>query len=80
MPPMKTPSIPADIHTIQPTAVYYPDDVRRVLRLKATTIRSEVKQGRLRIARRAGRYYLLGKWLLEWLETGELKRKVATAA
>jgi hypothetical protein len=31
-----------------------------------------VREGRLRIARRAGRYYILGRWLLEWLEGGEL--------
>jgi hypothetical protein len=62
------------IHEIRPTAVYFVDDARRILRLKQSTIRREVRDGRLRIAKRAGRYYLLGEWILEWLRGGEVKR------
>jgi hypothetical protein len=61
-------------HVIDPRAVYFPEDVRRIFRLKASTIRREVREGRLRVAKRAGRYYLLGAWLLAWIEAGELKR------
>jgi len=41
--------------------------------LKATSVRREVRLGRLRIAKRCGRYYCLGQWVLQWLGEGELK-------
>jgi hypothetical protein len=53
--------------------VYFVDDARRVLRLKQSTIRREVREGRLRIAKRAGRYFILGGWLIEWIEGGEVR-------
>ena len=68
------PTAQAAPHVIDPRAVYFPDDVRRIFRLKASTIRREVREGRLRVAKRAGRYYLLGAWLLNWIETGELTK------
>jgi hypothetical protein len=60
---------------IHPSAVYTMDDARRVLRLRQSTIRREVRQGRLRIACRAGRRYLLGEWLLQWIREGALPRR-----
>lgn len=75
-----TPTTPApavsllpQVHVIESTGVYCVDDAQRLLRLKASTIRREVRQGRLRISKRAGRYYLLGEWLLEWIKGGEIK-------
>jgi len=44
--------------------------------LTASTIRREVREGRLRVSKRCGRYYLLGEWLLEWIAGGEVKRRV----
>jgi hypothetical protein len=35
----------------------------------------EIRLGRLRVAKRAGKYMILGKWLLEWIEGGELSRR-----
>ncbi len=62
---------PPPVVTIDPNGVYFPDDVRRLLRLKTSSIRSEKRAGRLRVARRCGRYYILGAWLLEWIAGGE---------
>lgn len=76
MPPMKTPSIPAEIHTIQPTALYYREDVQRLLRLPRQALREAIKSG-LRVSRIRGRYRFLGEWLVEWVRAGELKRKQA---
>src|SRR5262249_21734273 len=61
-------------HTIHPTSVYSVDEAQAILRLKDSSIRREVREGRLKVAKRCGRYYLLGKWIIEWLETGQLKR------
>jgi hypothetical protein len=55
--------------------VYTPDQFRAVFNLKATTLRREVREGRLRVARRAGRYFILGAWVLQWLEGGEVRRE-----
>lgn len=71
------PATPPPIHSIDPHAVYLVDQARAVLRLRASTIRREVREGRLRISKRAGRYYLLGEWLLEWIAGGELPRRNA---
>lgn len=66
------------VHVIDPNAVFLVDDARRLLRLRASTIRREVREGRLRIAKRAGRYYILGTWLLQWITEGELRRRTRT--
>jgi hypothetical protein len=63
------------VHRIDPHNVYLVDQLRQLLRLRDSTIRREVREGRLRIAKRAGRYYLLGSWILEWLEAGEVRRR-----
>jgi hypothetical protein len=60
---------------VEPTAVYFVDTFKALFRLRTSTVRREVRAGRLRIAKRAGRYYLLGEWILEWLREGELPRK-----
>src|SRR5262245_58878239 len=67
------------VHVIAPTGVYAVDDARRIFRLKQSTIRREVREGRLRVSKRAGRYFILGQWLLEWIEAGELPRRRAAA-
>jgi hypothetical protein len=67
-------------HVIHPTAVYSMEAGRQALGLKKDTLRREVRLGRLRVAKRAGRYYVLGAWLLEWLEGGEVRRRKHAAA
>jgi hypothetical protein len=59
---------------VDPTGVYFADAFERLFRLKRSTLRREVREGRLRIAKRAGRYFLLGRWILEWVEGGEVRR------
>jgi hypothetical protein len=72
------PTAPA-VHVIDPNGVYFGDDAQRICRLKRSTIRREVREGRLRVSKRAGRYFILGRWLLEWIEQGELRRRTAAA-
>jgi hypothetical protein len=61
-------------HVIHRDAVYLLDSAQRALRLTRTTVRREIRLGRLRVSKRAGRYFILGRWLLEWLEGGEIRR------
>jgi hypothetical protein len=58
-------------HVIIETAVYTTDQARAALGLRKATLRREIRLGRLRVSRRAGRYFTLGSWLLEWIRAGE---------
>jgi hypothetical protein len=66
-------------HVIHRHAVYSLETARAALGLAKATLKREIRIGRLRVARRAGKYFILGAWLLEWLETGEIPRKRAVA-
>src|SRR4051794_17537461 len=59
-------------HVIHPTAVYTVAAAQEALGLRDSTVRREVREGRLRISKRAGKHYLLGSWLLDWIEAGEV--------
>jgi hypothetical protein len=58
---------------ITPTTAYRPEHLREGLSLTRNTLRREIKLKRLRVSKRAGKYYFLGSWVLEWLEGGELR-------
>ncbi len=55
--------------------VFTPESARRILGLPASTLKREIRSRRLRVAKRAGRYFILGAWLLEWLKAGEMRRE-----
>ena len=61
-------------HVIEHDAAYDLPALQAVLGLGKTTLKREVRVGRLRVAKRAGRYYFLGAWVLEWLAAGEVHR------
>jgi hypothetical protein len=67
-------------HVIYPNAVYFREDLERIFKLRSSTIRREVRQGRLKVAKRSGRYFFLGAWVLEWLETGQIQRRQEVSA
>jgi hypothetical protein len=60
-------------HVIYAKAVYTVEDLRRIFGLKASSVRREVRLRRLRVAKRCGRYFCLGQWVLQWIEGGELR-------
>src|SRR4051812_28991748 len=59
---------------VHPRAVYRPAQLREGLGLAADTIAREARLGRLRITKRGGKVYILGKWVLQWLAAGEVKK------
>jgi hypothetical protein len=63
---------PGPLLVIEPNAVFTLAGARAALRLAKSTFRREVREGRLRVSCRAGRRWLLGSWLLEWIAAGEL--------
>jgi hypothetical protein len=62
-------------HVFVPGAVYTAESLRLALGLTRTTVAREVRLGRLRVSKRAGRYFILAKWIIEWLEAGEVLRR-----
>jgi hypothetical protein len=61
-------------HVIDPHAVYTLESARTALGLAKACLPREIRLGRLKVAKRAGRYFVLGSWLLAWIEDGEIKR------
>jgi hypothetical protein len=62
-------------HVIHPRAVYTAASLQAALGLTRATVPREVRLGRLRVTRRAGKYFILGAWVLQWLRDGEVMRK-----
>lgn len=69
-PEAATPILPA--LDLRPDGIYLPSQVIAALGLRGSSLRSEWRQGRLRIVRRCGKNYLLGRDILRWLDAGEL--------
>jgi hypothetical protein len=67
-------------HIIHPDALYFLDEAKRLMRWRSSTARREIRAGRLKVAKRGGRYYLLGRWLLAWIEGGLVRPRQQPAA
>ena len=78
-PPRAEPSGDVQPHVLRPTAVYTLDTATRALGLDRTTLRNEITRGAVRRAKRGGKVYFLGAWLLEWVRRGEVRRGGAPA-
>jgi hypothetical protein len=62
---------------VDPRAVFDSTGFRRLFGLRTSSLRSEVRAGRLRVSKRCGKYYILGQWVIDWLTAGELRRRPA---
>jgi hypothetical protein len=67
------PAVPAALVALPDHAVLTLEQLRALLGLKKNTLGREVRLGRLRVSRRAGRYFTTGSWIHQWLAEGELK-------
>jgi hypothetical protein len=65
---------------IDPHAVFTVSSAQAVLALPKGCLPREIRLGRLRASKRSGRYWVLGSWLLQWLEGGEIHRHRHEAA
>jgi hypothetical protein len=72
------PAPPPHVHIIHPTAIYSTDEARAVLRLRASSLRRELREGRLIVSKRCGRYYFTGRMLLDWINGGIVRRGSAS--
>ncbi|MGF1583042.1 MAG: hypothetical protein ACFCD0_27295 [Gemmataceae bacterium] len=60
---------------VESNAVFTLVTARAALGTAKNCLPREIRKRRLRVSKRGGRYYILGKWLLEWIEEGEIIRK-----
>lgn len=65
-PPLATPIV------INPNSVFTAAQARAALGLAKATIAREIRLGRLRVSKRAGRHFIKGEWLIEWIAAGEI--------
>lgn len=65
------------VAVIKMNAVYSLAQFRTTLGLRAGTAAREIRAGRLRSSKRAGKVWVLGSWILQWIEEGERKRPMA---
>jgi hypothetical protein len=59
--------------TINPTSVYSKQQFQAAFALTKESTRREVRLGRLKVARRGGRYWILGEWIIDWLRAGQVR-------
>jgi hypothetical protein len=62
------------VSTISPNDVFTIPTLTETLGVKVNTLPREIRKRRLRASKRGGRYFILGAWVLEWLEAGEVRR------
>jgi hypothetical protein len=78
MPQRKQPVVTSDSPAVLTPVVLHPrlvlslEQARQALGLAKNCLPREVRKRRLRVAKRAGRYFTTGKWLMGWLTTGEV--------
>jgi hypothetical protein len=65
---------------IHPNAVYTMNTLRRALGLRPGSLPRALRRAELRYAKRCGRNFILGSWVLHWLEGGEVTRAPRAAA
>jgi hypothetical protein len=66
------------IRRIPTDSIFTLDELRQVLGLPKGCLPREVRMGRLRVAKRAGKYWTFGSWVAEWLTSGEVRRRRAS--
>jgi hypothetical protein len=62
--------------TIDDNAVHPLAEWGRILGLPPNCLKREARLKRLRVSRRAGKLWALGRWVREWIEGGEVRRPV----
>jgi hypothetical protein len=64
-----------NIPVIDSNAVYTRTTLTQTLGLRDGTIPRELRLGRLRYSKRAGKIIILGSWVLEWISSGEIVKR-----
>jgi hypothetical protein len=62
------------VHIVHRDGVYTTESFRRAFGLRTSSLRREVREGRLKVYKRCGKYFILGEDILAWLRAGEARR------
>jgi hypothetical protein len=76
--PAAAPPSPSAPHVIDPYGVYSLAAAIAALGLRRSTIRRELRLGHLTVSKRAGKYFILGQWLIDWIEGGVVRPQQRT--
>jgi hypothetical protein len=60
---------------IDPTTAYRPEHLEAGLGIPLSGVMRAIRSGELRACKRRGRLFILGNWVLAWLENGEVRRR-----
>jgi hypothetical protein len=77
--PAAAPAAPPVAQIVDPRAVYTAESFRRAFGLRQSSLRREVREGRLKVYKRCGKYFILGEDVLTWLRGGEVRPRAAAA-
>jgi hypothetical protein len=81
MPDDQTLQLPATTmtqpHHIRRHSVYTLPALQVALGLAKSTLSREIRLSRLKVSKRAGKYFVLGQWVLRWLADGAVQRHSA---
>lgn len=69
---------PPAVPIIAPAAVYDLAAFRRLFGVSKSCAAREFRMGRLRVSRRGGKHFILGAWILDWIEAGEIHPRKRT--
>jgi hypothetical protein len=71
--PATEPAASPAVHVIHEHAVYSADSFRRAFGLRTSSLRRELREGRLKVYKRCGKYFILGEDILAWLRGGAVR-------
>jgi len=74
-PSPQTPAAPPPTRVIHDSAVHPLSEWGQILGLPKHCLKREARLGRLRVAKRAGRLWAVGSWIIEWIMNGEIHRR-----
>jgi hypothetical protein len=76
----KAPAVSGSPLLLHPHAVFSLAQLCQALGVRPRTLPREVREGRLKVCKRAGRYYFFGQDVADWLRGGQLKKDGGSAA
>jgi hypothetical protein len=74
-PPAEPPRQAAAPFAIDPNTAYRPEHIEAGLGIPLSGIMRDIRGGKLKASKRRGRLFILGAWVLAWLEDGEVRRR-----
>lgn len=69
------PTTPDPVPIVHRRSVYRLGQLQAVLGLRPSSLKREIRLGRLIVSKRCGTYFIVGESVLSWLRAGEVHRQ-----